>query len=188
MTPLARAVFVLLVGATFAAFFAAQRIKGEPAVAQVVSLARVFSPNGDGRKEVNRFEVELRERSEISVDVVDSAGESVRRLTEGATVSPRRPLRLEWDGRTDDGERVPDGRYRVRVTLRREGRSVIVPRTTLVDTRAPRPRVKRITPGPIVGPEAVPVQIEVGSVSRRLTTVQREVDRLERDVKKSGRT
>lgn len=169
MTRLARAVFVLLVGATFAAFFAAQRIKGEPAVAQVVSLARVFSPNGDGRKEVNRFEVELRERSEISVDVVDSAGESVRRLRESAVVSPSRPLRLEWDGRTDEGERVPDGRYRVRVTLRREGRSVIVPRTTLVDTRAPRPRVKRITPGPIVGPEAVPVQIEVGSVSRRLT-------------------
>jgi hypothetical protein len=168
VTTLARAVFVLLVGATFAAFFAAQRIKGEPAVAQVVSLARVFSPNGDGRKEVNRFEVELRERSEISVDVVDSAGESVRRLRESATVSPSRPLRLEWDGRTDDGDRVPDGRYRVRVTLRREGRSVIVPRTTLVDTRAPRPRVKRITPGPIVGPEAVPVQIEVGSVSRRL--------------------
>ena len=55
------------------------------------------------------------------------------------------------------------------MTLRREGRSVIVPRTTLVDTRAPRPRVKRILPGPIVGPEAVPVQIEVGSVSRRLT-------------------
>jgi hypothetical protein len=160
---------VLLVGATFAAFFAAQRIKGEPAVAQVVSLARVFSPNGDGRKEVNRFEVELRERSEISVDVVDNAGEAVRRLADGAAVGPRRPLRLEWDGRTDDGARVSDGRYRVRVTLRREGRSVIVPRTTLVDTRAPRPRVKTIDPGPIVGPEAVAVQIEVGSVSRRLT-------------------
>ena len=168
MTTLARAVFVLLVGATFAAFFAAQRIKGEPAVAQVVSLARVFSPNGDGRKEVNRFEVELRERSEIRVDVVDSAGNAVRRLADGATVGPRRPLRLEWDGRTDDGERVADGRYRVRVTLRREGRSVIVPRTTLVDTRAPRPRVKAIEPDHIVGPEAVPVQIEVGSVSRRL--------------------
>lgn len=169
MTPLARAVFVLLVGATFAAFFAAQRIKGEPAVAQVVSLARVFSPNGDERKDVNRFEVVLRERSEISVDVVDSAGVSVRRLTDEATVGPDRPLRLVWDGRDAAGERVADGRYRVRVTLRREGRSVIVPRTTLVDTRAPRPRVKQITPGPIVGPEAVPVQIDVGSVSRRLT-------------------
>ena len=169
MTPLARAVFVLLVGATFAAFFAAQRIKGEPAVAQVVSLARVFSPNGDGRREVNRFEVRLRERTEISVDVVDSAGDSVRRLREDASVGPDRPLVLEWDGRTDSGRRVPDGRYRVRVTLRREGRSVIVPRTTLVDTQAPRPRVKRITPSSIVGPEAVPVQIEVGSISRRLT-------------------
>ena len=169
MTTLARAVFVLLVGATLAAFFAAQRIKGEPAVAQVVSLGRVFSPNGDGRKDRNRFEVVLRERSEISVDVVDSSGESVRRLSEEATVAPDRPLRLVWDGRDAAGERVVDGRYRVRVTLRREGRSVIVPRTTLVDTKAPRPRVKQITPGPIVGPEAVPVQIEVGSVSRRLT-------------------
>jgi hypothetical protein len=168
VTSLARAVFVLLVGATFAAFFAAQRIKGEPAVAQVVSLARVFSPNGDGTKEVNRFEVELRERSDISVDVVDSSGEAVRRLAEDATVGPDRPLQLEWDGRTDGGRRVPDGRYRVRVTLQREGRSVVVPRTTLVDTRPPRPRVKRVDPGPIVAPGTSSIRIEVGSVSNRL--------------------
>ena len=168
MTPLARAVFVLLVGATFAAFFAAQRVKGEPAVARVVSVWKVFSPNGDGTKEVNRFEVELRERSEISVDVVDSAGDSVRRLAEEATVGPARPLPLEWDGRTDAGVRVPDGRYRIRVTLRREGRSVVVPRTTLVDTKPPRPRVRRIEPAPIVAPGTAPIRIEVGSVSMRL--------------------
>jgi len=168
VTSLARAVFVLLLGATFAAFFAAQRIKGEPAVAQVVSLARVFSPNGDGTKEVNHFEVELRERSEISVDVVDSAGDAVRRLAEDATVSPDRPLQLVWDGRTDAGARVPDGRYRVRVTLRREGRSVVVPRTTLVDTQPPRPRVKTTKPGPIVAPGAGPIRMEIGSVSNRL--------------------
>ena len=168
MTTLARAVFVLLVGATFAAFFAAQRIKGEPAVAKVVGLTRVFSPNGDGTKEVNRFEVELRERSEISVDVVDSNGDAVRRLAEEATVGPDAPLELAWDGRTDAGARVPDGRYRVRVTLRREGRSVVVPRTTLVDTKPPRPRVKTIEPGPIAAPGTSPIRIEVGSVSNRL--------------------
>ena len=168
MTTLARAIFVLLVGATFAAFFAAQRIKGEPAVARVLSLARVFSPNGDGAKEVNRFEIHLRERREISVDVVDSAGDAVRRLVDAATVGPSRPLPLTWDGRSDDGDIVRDGRYRVRVTLRREGRSVVVPRSTLVDTRAPRPRVKEITPGPIVGPVPGPMQFDVGSVSRRL--------------------
>jgi N,N-dimethylformamidase beta subunit-like, C-terminal len=168
VTRLARVVFVLLVGATFAAFFAAQRIKGEPAVARVRSLAPVFSPNGDRVKDVNAFYVELRERSEISVDVVDTAGDRVRRLAEDATVSPSEALHLRWNGRTDDGRRVGDGRYRVRVTLRREGRSVVVPRTTLVDTRAPRPRVKSVTPGAIVGPEPGPIDIEVGSISRRL--------------------
>jgi hypothetical protein len=169
VTRLARAVFILLVGATVAAFFTAQRLKGEPAVAQVDGLVHVFSPNGDHFKDVARFVVELRERSEVSVDVVDAEGEAVRRLAEAATVSPRSPLRLRWDGRTDDGVRVPDGRYRVRVTLRREGRSVTVPRTTLVDTQPPRPRVRAILPKSIVAPGTGPISIEVGSVSRRLS-------------------
>jgi hypothetical protein len=168
LTRLARAVFIVLVGATIAAFFTAQRLKGEPAVAQVRSLAAVFSPNGDHVKDINRFYVELHERAEVSVDVVDAAGDAVRRLVEKATVSPGRPLRLNWDGRTDEGKRVPDGRYRVRVTLRREGRSVTVPSTTLVDTQAPRPRVRRILPNAIVAPGTSPINIEVGSVSRRL--------------------
>jgi N,N-dimethylformamidase beta subunit-like, C-terminal/FlgD Ig-like domain len=168
LTRLARAVFIILVGATIAAFFAAQRLKGEPAVAQVESLGAVFSPNGDGVKDVNLFRVELRERSNVSVDVVDAAGDAVRRLADGAEVGPQAPLRLRWDGRTDDGQLVEDGRYRVRVILRQEGRSVTVPRTTLVDTNAPRPRVKRILPASIVAPGTTPFNIEVGSVSRRL--------------------
>lgn len=168
MTRLARAVFVVLVGATIAAFFTAQRLKGEPAVAQVRSLDAVFSPNGDAVKDVNRFRVELRDRREVSVDVVDAAGDAVRRLVDRATVGPQAPLRLRWDGRTDDGKTVPDGRYRVRVTLRREGRAVTVPRTTLVDTQAPRPRVRAIQPGPIIAPGSAPISIDVGSVSRRL--------------------
>jgi hypothetical protein len=168
LTRLARAVFIILIGATVAAFFAAQRLKGEAAVAKVESLAAVFSPNGDDVKDVNLFRVVLRERSEVSVDVVDAAGDAVRRLADSATVGPQAPLRLRWDGRTDDGELVPDGRYRVRVTLRREGRSVTVPSTTLVDTIAPRPRVKRVLPASIVAPGTTPFNIEVGSVSRRL--------------------
>lgn len=169
MTRLARAVFVLLIGATVAAFFTAQRLKGEPAVAQVRGLVHVFSPNGDHFKDINRFVVELRERSEVSVAVVNADGEAVRRLVDAATVGPKKPLQLRWDGRTDDGRIVPDGRYRVRVTLRREGRSVTVPRTTLVDTQPPRPRVRSIQPDSIVGVGTTPIHIEVGSVSRRLS-------------------
>ena len=164
MTWLARAVFVVLVGATFAAFFAAQRIKGEAAVAKVRSLERVFSPNGDGARDVAEFRVTLREPGRISVDVVDGSGNAVRRLADDASVTPPSALALRWDGRTDAGIRAPDGRYRMRVTLRREGRSVIPPRTTVVDTVPPRPRVRTIAPGPIVGPRPGPLRIEVRDV------------------------
>jgi flagellar hook assembly protein FlgD len=164
VTWLARAVFVVLIGATFAAFFAAQRIKGEPAVAKVRSLDRVFSPNRDGTRDVNEFQVALREAGRISVDVVDDGGNAVRRLADDASVTPSTPLPLRWDGRTEAGTRVRDGRYRMRVTLRREGRSVIPPRATVVDTRPPRPRVRSIVPGPIVGPRPGSLRIEVRDV------------------------
>jgi FlgD Ig-like domain len=155
------------VAATFAAFFAAQRIKGEPPVARVRSLSEVFSPNGDHRKDVNRFRIRLRESSQVSVDMIDSAGDRVRRLAEGAVVSAQAPLRLRWDGRTDDGARARDGRYSIRVTLQRQGRSVTLGRTTRIDTRPPRPEVTAVTPGPIVAPGAGPLRVEVGDVSRR---------------------
>jgi flagellar hook assembly protein FlgD len=167
VTWLARGVFVLLIGATFAAFFAAQRLKGEPPVVEVRGLARYFSPNADGRRDVNRFGVRLREATAVSIDVVDAAGDAVRRLTEAAAVEPGRALQLTWDGRTDAGVRAPDGAYRLRVTLSGEGRSVTPPRTTNVDTRPPRPRVRRIEPGPIVGPEPGKLEIRVGSVAAR---------------------
>ncbi len=167
MTWLARAVFVVLVGATFAAFFAAQRIKGEAAVAKVRSLERVFSPNGDGTRDVVEFQVTLREAGRIAVDVVDEDGDAVRRLADGARVTPPSPLPLRWNGRTDAGTRAPDGRYRVRVTLRQEGRSVVPPRATVVDTVPPRPRVRSIVPGPIVGPRPGPLRIDVRDVPVR---------------------
>ena len=52
-----------------------------------------------------------------------------------------RPLRLVWDGTGDDGRVVPDGKYRLRVALRKENRSATVQKTTTVDTRAPKSEV-----------------------------------------------
>ena len=108
MTTLARAVFVLLVGATFAAFFAAQRIKGEPAVAQVVSLARVFSPNGDGRLDSMPFAFTLGAPATVQLRI----------LRDGKWVAtPQPPVQLAagaqmltWDGRKRIGV-PPDGFY-----------------------------------------------------------------------------
>jgi hypothetical protein len=173
LTAPARVVFVLLVGATFAAFFAAQRIKGAAPVVQVRGMDRYFSPNRDRARDVNRFLLQLQEGNEVSVDVVDAAGDPIRRIADGETVAPSRPLRLRWDGRTDDRRRAADGDYRVRVTLREQGRSVIAPGLMRVDTRPPRPRVREITPDRIVGPDPAGTRIRVGAVSNRHPTLLR---------------
>ena len=45
-------------------------------------------------------------------------------LADDRRIAAYTPTRFPWDGRTDDGTRAPDGTYRIRLTLREEGRSV----------------------------------------------------------------
>src|SRR3954471_13808010 len=99
-------------GATFAAFFVAQRLKSSPPTIRVSGLTVLFSPNGDGRNDVNRFALTMaKPADEVSVAVVHSAGVGVRRVAQAVDVRPGGPLRVRWDGRRDDGRRAPDGRY-----------------------------------------------------------------------------
>src|SRR3954463_10606720 len=141
MTLVARVTFLVLVGATFAAFFVAQRLKSTPPVIDVGRVTRYFSPNGDGQRDLNQISITLRIADEATVDVVDQDGDPVKRLADGVAMRAYRPLRLTWDGTTDDGTRAPDGRYRLRVALRDEGRSAVVQKTITLDTRAPRSQV-----------------------------------------------
>ncbi len=141
MMLVARVTFLVLVGATFAAFFVAQRLKSAPPVIDVNRLARHFSPNGVGSKDVNDFTVVLKVADDVTVDVVTLDGDPVKRLADVVPVRASRPLPLVWDGTTNEGGRAPDGQYRLRVTLRDEGRSATVQQTMNVDTRAPRSEV-----------------------------------------------
>jgi hypothetical protein len=152
MPLVARITFVVLVLATFAAFFVAQRLKSEPPVISVPQIAKFFSPNGDGNKDVNRIAVVLKVADDATVDVVNLDGDRVRRLVDSVPMRPNRWLRMEWDGKGDDGAVVPDGQYRLRVALRDEGRSAIVQKTMRVDTKAPTPEV--CIGGPCNDPEA----------------------------------
>jgi hypothetical protein len=177
VTTLARVVFLALVAATFGAFFVAQRLKGSAPVVELRGV-RWFSPNGDGRKDVSTIALRMRESEVLTADVIDEAGNDVRRLATELRVAPGRALRLRWDGRTDDGGVAPDGLYRVRASLAGQGRSVIVPRLITLDTRAPRPRVLRIKPRAlpgretqqVVGPQAPEMAIDVRGISRRKPT------------------
>jgi len=169
----ARAGFVLLVAATFAAFFVAQRLKSAPKVAAVTQITRHFSPNGDGRRDVAVISVRVRKDDDVTIAVVDDTGTEIRRLAEALPATARRPVAVRWDGTTDAGGRAPDGAYRVRVGLRRGGRAVTIGPTLWLDTAAPRPTV--IAGGPrgrgwITGPVAGAVPFRVRVVSRRFPT------------------
>src|SRR4051812_2178564 len=103
MPIVARVTFLILVGATFAAFFVAQRLKNAPSVISVGRIAHFFSPNGDGKRDVNTISVTLKSADDATIDVVNLEGDRVRRLADGVAMPAHRPLRLRWDGKGDDG-------------------------------------------------------------------------------------
>lgn len=160
-TFLVRAVFGLLVVATAGAFFFTQRLKRAEPVVERVWFADHFSPNGDGREDTVDLRFDLPEDDRVTVEIVDETGEPVRELADdvprGAdrggvrwTGPGERTARLTWDGRTDAGRAAPDGVYRMRVTLREEGRLLTAPRELRLDTTAPRPRIVEVSPPTIV--------------------------------------
>ena len=159
MTRLAQVVFAVLVASAFAAFFVAQQLKSSPSVVQSFKLKYpVVSPNGDGRLDRERVTFRLKRADTVDVAVVDEQGDEVRELASGRRLEAYRQLlpSLSWDGLDEDGRPAPDGVYRVRVTLRGEGRSVTVPKAFLVDRTAPAPQILSIGPDPGRGPELLP--------------------------------
>jgi flagellar hook assembly protein FlgD len=157
MNRLAAGVFGVLVVATFGAFFVAQRLKNSPPVLGEIGVRPYFSPNGDGRFDVTRVTVRVKETDDITVAVIDTEGDEVRELTSNRHVHAGELVRLKWNGRTDDGRRAPDGRYRYRITLRHQGRSVKLATSVRLDTTPPRPRVTSVGPFKTPGPEILPL-------------------------------
>jgi len=152
-------VFAALVLATFGAFFVAQRLKATPSVVGEFRRTPFFSPNHDGRFDRATVRFEIRKRGRVSLAVVDADGDEVKTLIDDDTFLPYREIRARWDGTNDDGERVPDGSYRYRITLADQGRNVVIPESVRLDTTPPRPRVTSIGPAKdtVPRPELLPI-------------------------------
>lgn len=165
MSLTARVAFLLLVAASFGAFFVAQRLKTESPVIAKFKRDRFFSPDGDGRKDRAAIRFTVREADDVTVIVVDEADAPVKRLVSALPARPGRRIEVAWDGRTDAGGRAPDGLYRARIDLRRQGRSVIPQLGFRLDTQAPAPAVIRTDP-PIVAPGR-PVSVRIRGAGPR---------------------
>jgi hypothetical protein len=156
VTRTARIVFALLVGATFAAFFVAQELKSTPPRVQDLFAKPFFSPNRDGRFDRARMAFRLKRTDDVSATVVDRSGDEIRVLADNRRLRAGRQLRLVWDGKDAAGHTVPDGIYRIRLNLRRQGRAVLVPRNIEKDTTPPHIVVTSIGPDSVPGAELLP--------------------------------
>ncbi len=142
-------VFALLVLATIAAFAWSQRLKRDPLVLDRVSFRavprlhpeapppRAFTPNRDCRYD----RIRIRFRTTISdrgdVQVVKPGGGLVVTLARDAYLKRYRFHTFYWDGRTRSDGIAPPGRYKLRVKLHGEGRT-LVPGGVMRLHRAPR--------------------------------------------------
>jgi hypothetical protein len=105
----------------------------------------LFSPVCECPRDVAVISFVLRKRGQITVDVLDTAGESVRTLVRDRD-EPRGRVSYVWDGRDESGRIVPEARYRPRVQVHEHGRTIVLPTPIRVDTTAPRIRFTEVSP------------------------------------------
>jgi FlgD Ig-like domain len=148
--PLVRAVFALLVVATIAAFFVTQQLKSEtPLVLRFAAMPKQFSPNGDGKRDLTEVGFDLSEPATVSFYVLDGEGNEIRRIVDDEAFAGDAKHRFRWNGRDDDGQPVPDGRYRMRVVQRSQGRVIDSTKRVRVDRLPPEVRLVSAEPGVI---------------------------------------
>lgn len=151
---LAQVVFALLVIACFAAFILTQRLKHTPTPVQQFRLTPRFSPTPRGHVKQERISFKLARADEVTVTIIDAAGNTVATLVREYPVVRYKRLSLRWNGRRgtahsytalsaadgativtprNSGALAPAGEYRVHVSLREQRRTVPGPRAfTLV--------------------------------------------------------
>ncbi len=156
MTRAARIAFGLLVLATLGAFVVTQKLKSSPPLVVRPHLSAVFSPADDARVRRAKVSFWIVNGDDVSVSIVDEQGRIVRTLLDGYRLPERKRVTRWWDGRDDDGAVAPDGRYRVRIALIHQGRTIDLPRTIRLDTRPPRPLVTDVEPHAGDGPAFLP--------------------------------
>jgi hypothetical protein len=138
-------VFALLVLATIAAFAWSQQRKRDPLVLDRVSFVAVprlhpeappvrsFTPNGDCRYDRIRIRFRVTQSDRADVQVVKPGGGLVVTLARDTYLKRYRFFTFYWDGRQRkdgaDGRtrpgKAPPGRYKVRVKLLGEDRTLV---------------------------------------------------------------
>jgi len=135
------AVFALLAVFTIAAFGWSQRLKRDPLVLDRVTFgtaaSRSFTPNGDCRFDRERIRFRVTRSDRAVVQVVAPGGRLVITLARDEYLKRYHFFTFFWDGRSRNDGIAPPGRYKLRVKLLGQERSLVPPGVIRLH-RAPR--------------------------------------------------
>ncbi len=146
--------FALLVVGCFAALLITQRLKHTPTLVQEPKLTPVFAPASSGAGREEHIAFKLSSADEVTVAIERAGGGTVATLVRELPVARYKIVSLRWSGREGIASRyttlrradgyttllpairgslAPAGEYRVRLTLRKQDRSLYLPKSfTLV--------------------------------------------------------
>jgi hypothetical protein len=140
------AIVLALLAATAVAFVTTQRQKLQPSPVGRIEIDQIFSSVCACEKRTASIRIGLRRADTVTLDLISSTGETVRTLIDSRRYRARSTVAVEWDGRDDAGKLVPDGTYRPRLTLESGARSFELQNPIVLDTRAPKITVTRVSP------------------------------------------
>lgn len=131
-------VFALLVLATVAAFAYAQRAKRDPLVLDRVSFVAVpnahpghpvhaFTPDNDCRFDRIRIRFRTTRSDDATVQIIRPGGRVVYTLARDRFLKRYRFHTFYWDGRQRGGGTARPGRYKLRVKLLGQDRTLVTP-------------------------------------------------------------
>jgi flagellar hook capping protein FlgD len=138
-------IVLVLLGATAAAFAVTERLKLERSPITGTQVDRVFSPVCECARDISVISFVLRRRETVTLDILDREGRAIRTIVRNRP-EPAGRVSYTWDGRDNADRVVPEGIYRPRVRLRRNGRTIVLPNPIRVDTTAPVIRLVRASP------------------------------------------
>jgi hypothetical protein len=144
-------VFALLVLATLAAFAWSQRLKRDPLVLDRVSFVAVprvhpnappvhsFTPNDDCRYDRIRIRFRITQSDRADVQIVKPGGKLILTLARDEFLKRYTYSTFYWDGRMRSDGIAPPGRYKLRVKMLGQGRTLVPGAVMKLHRSAQRP-------------------------------------------------
>jgi hypothetical protein len=122
-----------------------------PPIVTQFRATSLFSPNGDGQRDVAIVSIRLHQPGRVTLEVRNKDGATIRRLAaDEARGKGSRPTR--WDGRDDSGRRLADGPYVLAHRARSGPQRFKISRKIVIDTGPPRPAEMTVASAALAGP------------------------------------